>query len=149
MGHPPPLTENGARRPGESHKDDNGVPQKKFAEAKQRSTPILGLDLDSKKLNLKQVNKSKRLSWENITRATRSWQGTRRKACSEIRIAPRSQHCTWNLDPRDSHHKAPREHWIIGWDHWEFKKNAECSGKQDADCRLSQKDRHETTCQFS
>ena len=33
--------------PGESHEDDSGVPPKNVAEAKQRSTSILGLDLKS------------------------------------------------------------------------------------------------------
>ena len=63
------------------------------------------------------MNKSKSLSWKNITGANRSWQGTRLRACSETRIAPRSQQCTQTLDTRTNHHKAPRARWIIGWDH--------------------------------
>ena len=48
----------------------------KVAEAKQRSTPILGLDLNSDWGQRERVDKSKSLSWENVTWATRSWQGT-------------------------------------------------------------------------
>ena len=47
----PPLMESGARRRAQEKamRMTNGVPPKKnIAEAKQRSTPILGLDLNSR-----------------------------------------------------------------------------------------------------
>ena len=136
VGHPPPLAETRARRRAQ-------------VKAIRMTTEFLQTNIAERN----QVNKSKSLSWENITGANRSWQGTRWKACSETRIAPQSpQQCTRNLGPRSSHHKAPRAHWIIGCDQWEstmLSKNAACSGKQDADCRSSHQDYHETTCQFS
>ena len=49
VGYPPLLTESGERRPAQEKATHltMGFPQKKIAKAKQRSTPILGLDLNS------------------------------------------------------------------------------------------------------
>ena len=61
------------------------------------------------------MKKSKSLLWQNIAEANRSWQGTRWKACSETRIASRSQQCTRNLDQRASHHERHSrtlDHWV-------------------------------------
>ena len=51
VGYPPPLTESGARRRAQekpTYKDDTGISSKEnIAETEQRSTPTLGLDLNS------------------------------------------------------------------------------------------------------
>ena len=48
-------------------------------QAKHRSTPILGLDLDCG-LGLKGASEQiEELSWENITETNRRWQGTNGK----------------------------------------------------------------------
>ena len=60
-----------------------------IAEAKQRSTPILGLGLNSE-----QVTRSESLTLDNTTGANRSWQGTRRKVRLEAWTVRRSQQCT-------------------------------------------------------
>ena len=76
--------------PGECHKDDNGVLSQYIAEAKQRSTPILGLDL---------VGRARLLRNTDSTPITTMYSES---------------------VPTTSHHKALRAHWIIGWDQWEF-----------------------------
>ena len=142
VGYPPPLTESGARRRAQEKavRLTMGSLHKNMAEEKQRSSPILGLDLNSKS----RVR-------ENTTERNKKLQDTRWKACCGTQAVPRSQQCTQNLDLRTSRHKALRARWITVWDLWEFvtlSKTVECSGIQGADNRLSLPDCRETTCQF-
>ena len=95
VAHPPPLSESGERRRAQEKAIRLTVEfrQKNIAEAKQRSTPILGLDLNSG-LGLKGVNEQvEEPHVENSTGASRKWQDMRWKTCSEIRTALRLQRC--------------------------------------------------------
>ena len=101
---------------GESHMHDTGISPKNIAEAKQRSTPIMGLDLNSG-LGPKGANEQVEEPFVGEFHISeQKKQDTKWKLCNGKQTVPRSQQCKRNRDLRISHHKAPRARWITGWD---------------------------------
>ena len=93
--------------PGESHKDYNGAPSKKYCRSEAaKHAHLLGLDLTFG-LGLKGASEQIEEPFVGEYYTSGSWQDTRWKACSESRIVPRSQQSTRNLDPRTSHWVGP------------------------------------------
>ena len=148
VGYPPPHTESGARR--RATRMTIEFLQKNVAEAKQRSTPILGLDLNSR-LRLKGASEQiEELVVEEYHRSEQKLAG--HEIESLLRNTDSTSITTMYSD--SGHTYLSPQGTSRTLDHWVgpltiLSKGAAWSGKQDADCRSFQQDYHETTCQLS